>query len=184
MMTVIPKRLNRNDEKQGAYLRATIVRVRLPLYIYQYFIWFQLTKKTGLDQEAIFFLRPLFYKNSENKIMTKYWLLSANFIVRYETYLNPFHPSFQSMTPFAERTIFDVAKIIKKIRRKNASETIFNLFRVNKLFVFTKVDSIVLVATAEVGSQHVMHTMALDCVLVDVKANGKYENYKFKFKNT
>jgi len=29
MMTVIPKRLNKNDEKQGAYLRATIVRVSL-----------------------------------------------------------------------------------------------------------------------------------------------------------
>jgi len=77
-----------------------------------------LTKKTGLDQEAIFFLRPLFYKNLENKIMTKFWLSSANFIVRYETYLNPFHPK-QSMKPFnGEKTIFDVAMIREKNTKK------------------------------------------------------------------
>lgn len=39
---------------------------------------------------------------------------------------------------------------------------------------------IILVATAEIGNAHAIHTMVLDCVLLDFQT-GKYS---FKFKNT
>ena len=91
-----------------------------------------MTSKTATDQEGIFYLRPLFYPDDD--IDMKYGLSASNFKVKYETFLNPFHPNLAGLdladpywtTPGAEydpcydfylrykdhKSIFDVAKIV------------------------------------------------------------------------
>ena len=46
--------------------------------------------KTGIDEEGIFYLRPLFYPSNSTRM--RYGLSSSNFKPRYESFKNPFHP--------------------------------------------------------------------------------------------
>ena len=46
--------------------------------------------ETATDQKGVFYLRPLFYP--ADSIFMKYGLSASNFKVKYETFLNPFHP--------------------------------------------------------------------------------------------
>ena len=43
-----------------------------------------------MDEEGIFYLRPLFYQSASS--FMKYGLSSSNFKPRYESFKNPFHP--------------------------------------------------------------------------------------------
>ena len=81
----------------------------------------KLTKKTAIEEEGIFYLRPLFYPDDQRNM--KYGLESSNFKVGYESYFNELHPE-QDETG---SSIFDVAMIVdrktKKILKENKKLT-------------------------------------------------------------
>lgn len=147
-----------------------------------------MTKKTAIEEEGIFYLRPLFFPDNDDDM--KYGLDSSNFKVEYESYLNEFHRYQHETGP----SIFDVAIIIDRSTK--------NILKENKKLTPGLVyDSLIMtyvisVATALVGNGHACHAMVLDCVLADIQtdnqgfpvldSNGdpEMENYSFKFKNT
>ena len=49
-----------------------------------------MANKTAVDDEGVFYLRPLFYGNSE---LMKFDLSPSNFEIRYETFCNDLHPN-------------------------------------------------------------------------------------------
>ena len=51
-----------------------------------------MANKTALDDEGVFYLRPLFYGDEETM---KFGLSPSNFKIRYETFCNDEHPSCQ-----------------------------------------------------------------------------------------
>ena len=77
--------------------------------------FFQLTKKTAMEDEGIFHLRPLFYAD---ETYMKYRLTASNFKVGYESYLNELHPDQDETGP----SIFDVAMIVDRKTKKVVKE--------------------------------------------------------------
>ena len=75
-----------------------------------------MTTKTAIEEEGIFYMRPLFYQDNDRK--RKYYLSSSNFKVYYQTYLNPFHPDYNGGGPI----IFDHAMIVDKTTGKTIRE--------------------------------------------------------------
>ena len=75
-----------------------------------------MTTKTAIEEEGIFYLRPLFYPN--NGYEMKYNLSSSNFKVTHETYLNSFHPYYNGGGPI----IFDHAMIVDGTTGKTIRE--------------------------------------------------------------
>ena len=71
-----------------------------------------MTTKTAIEEEGIFYMRPLFYQDNDGYM--KYSLSSSNFKVDYETYLNPLHPYYIGGGPI----IFDHAMIVDRTSRK------------------------------------------------------------------
>ena len=56
--------------------------------------------KTATDQEGIFYLRPLFYRDRNNTIFQsgmKYGLSASNFTVHYKTLKNPNNPYIRNL---------------------------------------------------------------------------------------
>ena len=54
-----------------------------------------MANKTAVDDEGVFYLRPLFYPDpSSTSCGMKFGLSPSNFKIRYETFCNVFHPNF------------------------------------------------------------------------------------------
>ena len=51
-----------------------------------------MANKTALDDEGVFYLRPLFYPDGKSASM-KFGLSPSSFKIRYETFCNDFHPN-------------------------------------------------------------------------------------------
>ena len=49
-----------------------------------------MANKTAVDDEGVFYLRPLFYGDQERM---KFGLSPSNFKIRYETFCNDRHPN-------------------------------------------------------------------------------------------
>ena len=75
----------------------------------------KLTKKTAIEEEGIFYLRPLFYADHYDM---KHGLKSSNFKVGYESYLNELHPDQDG----TGQSIFDVAMIVDRKTKKVVKE--------------------------------------------------------------
>ena len=55
-----------------------------------------MANKTAVDDEGVFYLRPLFYPDysgSFDNSFMKFGLSASNFKIRYETFCNDFHPN-------------------------------------------------------------------------------------------
>ena len=50
-----------------------------------------MANKTAVDDEGVFYLRPLFYPDNSQSM--KFGLSASNFKIRYETFCNDFHPN-------------------------------------------------------------------------------------------
>ena len=55
-----------------------------------------MANKTAIDDEGVFYLRPLFYPDDDNEM--KFGLSPSNFKIRYETFCNYDHPNCQGNT--------------------------------------------------------------------------------------
>ena len=52
-----------------------------------------MANKTALDDEGVFYLRPLFYPDGYTSAYMKFDLSPSNFKIRYETFCNHDHPN-------------------------------------------------------------------------------------------
>ena len=50
-----------------------------------------MANKTAVDDEGVFYLRPLFYPDRDDEM--KFGLSPSNFKIRYETFCNDRHPN-------------------------------------------------------------------------------------------
>ena len=172
---------------------------------------FQLTTKTGIDEEGIFYLRPLFYPSNSISKSMKYGLSPSNFKPRYESFKNPFHPFVAQQriryTPLISSqdtadkhdqlnklpSIFDHAMIVDRITKTTSKEN----RKINPGLILESISSLIsgLVASVQGFNSHCAHAMALECIYKEliVNANGRpilnwngraQYDYSFKFKNT
>ena len=165
-----------------------------------------MTTKTAIDEEGIFFLRPLFYPT--DSAYMKFDLSSANFKPKYQSFKNPFHPfvaqpcSNSSSQQAADKhshlnslqSIFDHAMILDRTTKTVLKEN----RKIIPGFIIEFISTLIFdsVASARVGSSHSDHAMVLECIYADVvldasgspilDSNGErqFQNYSFKFKNT
>ena len=68
-----------------------------------------MANKTAVDDEGVFYLRPLFYGNYE---YMKFDLSPSNFKIRYETFYYDCHPNWDGNDEYARKKI---RKLEKKI---------------------------------------------------------------------
>ena len=84
-------------------------------------IYVQLTTKTAIEDEGIFYLRPLFY----DSIHMEYRLSSSNFKPRYESFKNPFHPFLTDKTKKDKSVFNESHKDFDMYNRLNTLRSIF-----------------------------------------------------------
>lgn len=159
MLMIVPKKMHIGDTSQAAYLKAAISR---------------LCHKTALDEEGLYYLRPLFGTRdlasttmdastygSQVQCRVKFNLTLDQVRPSYNVFYNPF--SHQSRPKLGQRSILEVVKVIDENGTGQACQY----------------DELCPVGAVNMPGETVTHAMVLDAIRID--SNGQHW---FQFKNT
>ena len=156
MLMIVPKKMHHADTSQTAYLKAAISR---------------LCNKTALDEEGLYYLRPLFGTHdlastdandfSKRPARVKFNLTLNQIRPSYQVFYNP----FRRQPKRHEKNIMEIVKVIDE----------------SGTHVQQNSDQLCPVGAVSYsgGEQAVSHAMVLDSVRID--RNGQYW---FQFKNS
>ena len=152
---IVPKKMHIGDTSQAAYLRAAISR---------------LCHKTALDEEGLYYLRPLFGTRglastdastfAQAQCRVKFNLTLDQVRPSYSVFYNPFS---QSRPKPGQRSILEVVKVIDENGTGQPCQH----------------DELCPVGAVNMPGETVTHAMVLDAVRID--CNGQHW---FSFKNT